>query len=866
MVEPISKYSSKGSTTFSSKSSKDPLASLKMIGSMIQREIEETDKRIAHAESDPTKKASLSSVKSAKEAALRSLTNIAKMSTNIEKERELTHKMIESDESHLSELSASSIKSKSAYGSILSGSIKSLKSKKRDQEKLLDEVAKADAKMAEVAEIKRANKEALDKKTADLARKLNELDDEYKALRSKAKRDMASLDPLEADKLLSIPKTMKVYSEEISKLKETEDALRSKVDAAILNSAKYYLGKTSEAAEAMAVREIQENINNSQRVDLCFLMDATGSMASWINLTKDKIKEIINSVKMTYPSSTFFVSVVAYRDFDQKDNSFQVLPFTSDISQVVSFLSKVDARGGGDEAEDINGGFQRLLELKWSNPTKILFHFADAPCHGPKYANESDSYPNPASDISWEKIFREVKSLGIDYYFMKINNYTDKMTNAFADHWDTCGLYFRNGSQRKLLFQVQPINTDSSTFFKVLEKSILDSVKRSISSATSSRRASKFTAGMRGIKIDKVIKEEDEDEDERMRSSLSLEWTFNYKNSTDMKGVLIQVSQRPIEEILEKGFKILEGECSILIQNKPFAKGSFNHAYAAQLCQTGHKIVAKKPLEGITFDENLLKLDLKKKGIAITLANSFNKRLVPLKTYAWARISFVHTFLFKQGDELYLIEGFIDGKYVKYANNLDEIDNTKEIRHFTAFAHYSYEVTRGEYLVTDFQGVGGFLLTDPALHSRTKEFSESGDFGYEGFVTFFSKHKCNDLCKALGLKKPDLKTVKLEPWHEREFPHTMADLKRKCKARFCNAQLVKGEKDFCKFCSNLMTETITQKCVQCGNTFSFSKNFFFLLGGLFDPKKCDTCRKSRRKSLKNLMDDSESDDESGLLI
>jgi hypothetical protein len=392
-------------------------------------------------------------------------------------------------------------------------------------------------------------------------------------------------------------------------------------------------------------RRLHRGIGASQAVDLCFLMDATDSMASWIGLTKGKITKIIKSVQNIYPASKFFISVVVYRDFDEGDKSFQVLPFTSSASDVVNFLSGVEPRGGDDEAEDINGGFQKLLKLQWSNQTKILFHFADAPCHGSKYSNESDKYPNPSSDISWEKIFRQIKSLGMDYYFMRIKSNTDRMTAAFADYWNTCKPYFRNGSERRLVFQVQPIEEDSM----------------------------KFISDGGDISIDEL--------NNPPSCNLAEE------NSTEVEGVLVKGSSKRIDVILEKGFEILEEKSRILIQHTPFAHGSFNHAYAAKLCATGHKMVAKKPLEGIKFDENLLKLDLKKKGIAITLANSFNQKLIPLRTYPWACISFVHTFLFKTRDELYVVEGLIDGKYVKYANNLDEIDNTKEIRHFTAFAH-----------------------------------------------------------------------------------------------------------------------------------------------------------------------------------
>eukprot|EP00331_Platyophrya_macrostoma_P003895 CAMPEP_0176411770 /NCGR_PEP_ID=MMETSP0127-20121128/3781_1 /TAXON_ID=938130 /ORGANISM="Platyophrya macrostoma, Strain WH" /LENGTH=794 /DNA_ID=CAMNT_0017791383 /DNA_START=183 /DNA_END=2567 /DNA_ORIENTATION=- len=791
---------------------------------------------------------------------MRQITNVAKLNTNLEKEKALTEQILTEEKAMAQELPKSSIKSKSSYEAIIKGSIKSLKSKAADQEKLSSIVSEADSKMEEILAIKKEHNSAIDSKRKELTLNLEDINKEYMKLMNKANKDLTSLNPAEVNRLKSIPAELKAHTEEIEKLKNMKDGLNSKIDSSILNSAKHYLIKSAKTAESIAVREIKENFNAAQKVDLCFLMDATGSMASWIRLTKQKVTDIISSVQKAYPDSQFFVSVVAYRDFDQGSNSFQVLPFTSNISDVVKFLSTVDARGGDDEAEDVNGGFQRLLELEWSNQTKILFHFADAPCHGPKYSNGSDKHPSPSSDMPWEKIFREIKSLGMDYYFMRIKGATDRMTSAFAEHWNTCGLYYKNGSQKKLVFQVEGIDEDPAKFFKVLEKSILDSVKRSMISVTASKRfAPKYTTDGKKFKIDGVIKEAEE-EDDGSTIIMPLNWDFNRRNSMELEGKIIQVSIKPIDVILEKGFKILEGECNIMIQNTSFARGTFNLAFAAKLSRTGQKIVAKKPIEG-TLDENLLKLDLKKKGIAISLANSFNKKLIPLKIYPWARISFVHTFLFKTKDEqLYLLEGFIDGNYVKYSNNLDEVDSTKEIRHFTAFAHYSYEISGGEYLVTDFQGVGGFLLTDPALHSRTKEFAESGDFSYQGFIHFFSKHRCNDLCKALGLKRPELALVKMDPWIEKVFDYSSKDLKRKCNSNFCNALLEKGEKKFCKLCSDLMTETITAKCSICEKKFSFQKNFYFLLGGLFDPKKCDDCRKKNKRSYKNLHDDDSEDE------
>jgi len=45
------------------------------------------------------------------------------------------------------------------------------------------------------------------------------------------------------------------------------------------------------------------------------------------------------------------------------------------------------------------------------------------------------------------------------------------------------------------------------------------------------------------------------------------------------------------------------------------------------------------------------------------------------------------------------------------------MEDSKEIRHLTAFAHFVYEKSDGKYLINDFQEVGR-LLTDPVIHTQ----------------------------------------------------------------------------------------------------------------------------------------------------
>lgn len=72
-----------------------------------------------------------------------------------------------------------------------------------------------------------------------------------------------------------------------------------------------------------------------------------------------------------------------------------------------------------------------------------------------------------------------------------------------------------------------------------------------------------------------------------------------------------------------------------------------------------------------------------------------------------------------------------------------------------AFSHYTSVYTKREKLVCDIQGVLStstppvFELTDPAIHSTTKQKYGKTDHGHAGRDAFFRSHKCNALCIAL---------------------------------------------------------------------------------------------------------------------
>jgi len=75
------------------------------------------------------------------------------------------------------------------------------------------------------------------------------------------------------------------------------------------------------------------------------------------------------------------------------------MSFSDNIDSVKKFIQDTKAEGGADEPEDLQGGLKLALLQDWTEEaTKRVFIISDAPCHGKKYHNSRDDYPQGSPD------------------------------------------------------------------------------------------------------------------------------------------------------------------------------------------------------------------------------------------------------------------------------------------------------------------------------------------------------------------------------------------------------------------------------------------------------------------------------------
>ncbi len=123
--------------------------------------------------------------------------------------------------------------------------------------------------------------------------------------------------------------------------------------------------------------------NSSTRVEISFIVDATGSMADELEFLKEDLKDVIQQVEDQNNALDILTSTVFYRD-EQDDYLTKKSDFTSDLDETISFINKQSAAGGGDFPEAVHTALEvGINELQWSTTarTRISFLLLDAPPH-----------------------------------------------------------------------------------------------------------------------------------------------------------------------------------------------------------------------------------------------------------------------------------------------------------------------------------------------------------------------------------------------------------------------------------------------------------------------------------------------------
>ena len=122
----------------------------------------------------------------------------------------------------------------------------------------------------------------------------------------------------------------------------------------------------------------------TNKVEVVFVLDTTGSMGGLIEAAKEKIWSIATTLSQADPAPEISMGLIAYRD---RGDAYvtRVVDLSKDLDSMYATLMQLGADGGGDGPEDVNQALHDAIQkVSWSTDQsayKVVFLVGDAPPH-----------------------------------------------------------------------------------------------------------------------------------------------------------------------------------------------------------------------------------------------------------------------------------------------------------------------------------------------------------------------------------------------------------------------------------------------------------------------------------------------------
>eukprot|EP00475_Leptophrys_vorax_P033438 TRINITY_DN52526_c0_g2_i1.p1 TRINITY_DN52526_c0_g2~~TRINITY_DN52526_c0_g2_i1.p1 ORF type:complete len:592 (+),score=153.08 TRINITY_DN52526_c0_g2_i1:3190-4965(+) len=483
-------------------------------------------------------------------------------------------------------------------------------------------------------------------------------------------------------------------------LRDERDRLAEKLDVTKTMKAthtKVMLEKTEAEKEKLRkLRDVFSMIRKAEKVDLCFMVDCTGSMSSHISAVRDQIKAIVQKLKSSSANAKIFLSFLGYRDLCDGANQYSILDFTEDVDAFEAYVAGVVATGGGDGPEDIGGAYRKANALSWSQGTRVIIHIADAPAHGSQYHDWADDHPSGVG-ISLADELEKLRTIQVLYFFAHVvRAHTQKfITQLKTETVSPC---------------VEEIElTTPEELTKLVTRTVRSSIRRTYTS----------------------VAEEKKDGEEADYPAFTSEPVLtkpSWSSVKTYKAVIERIRPyRSVDELKNSDLAVdrLKEKCNVQIAPTIMGKGAIRAAMYGR-CD-GKDVIFKKFLKAerdAVKEEMRFLQALEESEIARFLAAEFVKSGECPGRYqvTFLPSALVRVQLGPDKEDLYFMEPALPEarRFIKYVNNAAQWDEDEldEMNTLPLFAQWTHKFTSGYMMVADLQGVQegySYQLTDPVI-------------------------------------------------------------------------------------------------------------------------------------------------------
>ena len=196
------------------------------------------------------------------------------------------------------------------------------------------------------------------------------------------------------------------------------------------------------------------------------MVDATGSMKSYIQSTKEQCINISNELKKKYPDLNFNFGAIFYRDpIDSPSDKHDLIQPTNDMEYLQKAIGEIKAYGGEDDPEDWVGAYKIATEsIPFRNGTRLIIHIADAPAHGKLFC---DTNNHNEEESKLPPLIQKLVEKDIKIYAFSINN------NALISFIKCREIYNSYGGE---MYTIKDFNDNKDEILNNFKDLIVDAV------------------------------------------------------------------------------------------------------------------------------------------------------------------------------------------------------------------------------------------------------------------------------------------------------------------------------------------------------------------------------------------------------
>lgn len=153
------------------------------------------------------------------------------------------------------------------------------------------------------------------------------------------------------------------------------------------------------------------------KIDLLFICDITGSMGSFIEDAKKRMRDILKELSEEFKVDTK-IGLSLYRDHPSQGDPFVTVTFDlMSIEDIQSRIDLISVDGGGDWPEAVLCGVKEgITSMTWREKSRrIAFLIGDAPPHG---MNDDDCC---TCGITWGEVVHIAEENSVPIYSITLN-------------------------------------------------------------------------------------------------------------------------------------------------------------------------------------------------------------------------------------------------------------------------------------------------------------------------------------------------------------------------------------------------------------------------------------------------------------